>query len=67
MLFLYLYNVGSKKGHKATTHNCVPLVKILWVFVRSTPCSSYICVIKSIMLPQGVLRMIAFLTGTMSS
>ncbi len=29
MLFLYLYNLGSKKRHKAATRNCVPQRKVV--------------------------------------
>ena len=39
MLFLYLYNVGSKKGHKATTHNCVPQGKGVSVYLFGLYCA----------------------------
>ena len=28
VLFLYLYNLGSKKRHRADTRNCIPRVKV---------------------------------------
>ena len=29
VLFLYLYNLGSKKHHKAATRNCIPQRKVV--------------------------------------
>ena len=73
VLFLCLYHFVSKGATKAATPNCVPqsivrarhtpYKRYFIMFVRSTPCSSCVCVILSVKTATKAAHLTAFLLG----